>query len=65
VEVAAGHDPAPLIGVPSEFEAAAVVDVGESRLFRRFVLNLDVAAQAIVCLWFHLVEVGGTEKNSP
>ena len=48
VEVAAGHDPAPLLGVPTELEPAAVVHVGETRLFRRLVVDLDVAAQAVV-----------------
>src|SRR5215469_370788 len=48
VEVAAGHDPAPLFGIPPELEPAAAQHVGEAGLFRRVVIDLDVAAQAVV-----------------
>jgi hypothetical protein len=48
VEVAAGHDPAPLLGVPPELESAAVGHVGAASLFRRLIVNLEVAAQAVV-----------------
>src|SRR6266404_9995270 len=48
MEVAAGHDATPLLGVPPELEPPAVVHVGEVRLLRRLVIDLDVAAQPIV-----------------
>src|SRR5215472_5103835 len=48
VQVAAGHNPAPLIRVPPELEAATVAHVGEASLFRRPVVDLQVAAQAVV-----------------
>ena len=48
VEITAGHDPAPLLGIPTELEPAAIAHVGEPGLFRRLVVDLDVTAQPVV-----------------
>jgi len=40
--------PRRFLGVPTELEPAAVAHVGEVRLLRRLVVDLDVAAQAVV-----------------
>ena len=48
MEIAAGHDPASLLSVPSKLEPAPVAHVGEASLFRCLVVDLQVAAQAVV-----------------